>query len=48
MYTYTYLRIYNTETGASFKAVINGTREILGDTERISGKWTKDDKVNFV
>ena len=33
------------EIAVSFKALITGTREILGDSERISGKWNKDDKA---
>ena len=36
-----------TEAAASFKAVISGARELLGDAERIAGKWTKDDKVGY-
>jgi ankyrin repeat protein len=32
------------EVAAAYKAVITGAREILGDAERISGKWNKDDK----
>ena len=36
-----------TEEAASFKAVISGARELLGDAERITGKWTKDDKVRY-
>ena len=33
------------EIAVSFKALITGTREFLGDGERISGKWNKDDKA---
>ena len=39
--------IFTTEAAASFKAVISGARELLGDAERITGKWTKDDKVRY-
>ena len=38
---------FATDAKVTLKAAILGVREILGDNEKMQGKWNKDDKVCY-
>ena len=40
--------IFLTEKRADLKDLITSARETLSDSERITGKWNKDDKVIII
>ena len=46
MYDLLVILLLSTDTKVSLRAAVQGMRDILGDNERMQGKWNKDDKVH--